>query len=116
MVIRNVPRSRANKPKRTQRNQIKKRPEFTSNYKILTINIPEPVLDSIDSLLGKLYASRSEAIRRYCMRCVGEDLKLLNQMDGNFVAEDPTFFNEDGADYFRDNHNKIWYVGETINV
>jgi len=102
----------SNKKKRSGTNH-KNRPEFKSNYKVLTINLPECVIDAIDSMLGILYASRSEAIRYYIMRSLQADLTLVNSMNGDFKPfTELNLFNENGENYFVDKKNKIWFVGK----
>ena len=104
----------ANK-KRKSKGNFKNRPEFKSNYVVITINLPRPVIDSIDDLLGVLYASRSEAIRFYSMRCLGGDLELINQMSGDYTSMKPeVLFEEDGENYFIDKKGKTWFVGKAL--
>ena len=99
-----------NKKKKSKGN-VKNRPEFKSNYIILTINLPEPVLDRIDSLLGVLYQSRSQAIRYYCMRQLEADLEFIHKMEGDFTTKETVLFEEGGEQYFVDEKGVIWFVG-----
>ena len=83
-----------------------------SPMRVLTINLPQTIIDFIDNELkgiGKLYSSRSEAIRNYTIRGLQDDIDVMRATSGEFVSH-PLY--PENKDTFTDQYGTVWKIKE----
>ena len=87
--------------------------KYKSPMRVITINLPYPVIKQLDDFKGVLYPSRSEATRRYIMQGVQRDLEFLRLLNGDFEVNEEMFPETDHL--FTDEWGITWYIGRAID-
>ena len=84
------------------------KPVFKSPMRVITVNLSETIIHGIDSLLGDLHSSRSEAVRFYCFQGLHKDFQFKNLLNGDVIPYNDLY--PENEYIYTDRYGTIWKI------